>query len=103
MTRSRENQRRLDPRATIVTTSSVTAAADQCLVLTAAAATTVTLPTAPADGTTLRVVVANGRTDNVVARGGSLLMGLAENMTLDHAYAAITLRFVDAATGWRLL
>jgi hypothetical protein len=30
-------------------------------------------------------------------------MGLAENMTLDYDLAAITLRFIDAAIGWRLL
>jgi len=63
-------------------------------------ATTVTLPASPAAGNIVWVTVANGRSDNVIARNGQNIQGLAENMTLDTAYAAVQLRFSDATMGW---
>jgi hypothetical protein len=92
-----------DGVVTLVTSTSVNAEDGQCLVLTGGFSTAVFLPSAPEIGTTIQIVVANGRVDNVVVRNGNLLMGLAENMTLDYDLAAITLRFIDAAIGWRLL
>jgi hypothetical protein len=63
-------------------------------------ATTVTLPASPAAGNIVWVTVSNGRSDNVIARNGQNIQGLAENMTLDTAYAAVQLRFSDATMGW---
>jgi hypothetical protein len=60
---------------------------------------TITLPLSPSAGNEVVIMVGN-YTGVVVARNGSNIMGLAENMTLDAAYAAITLIYVDATRGW---
>ena len=46
------------------------------------------------------VTVGNGRTDNVIARNSSNINSIAENMTIDNAYAGIQLRYADATRGW---
>ena len=92
------------PTIEIVTGTTQTAAADNHYVLTNAAATTVTLPAAPSAGDVVWITVANGRTDNVVARvGGSPtqnIQGIDEDLTLNAAYAAVQLRYVDSIRGW---
>lgn len=88
---------------TVVTGTSVTATAGQHLILTNASATTVTLPGSPTAGDTVWITPANGRTDNVVARNTKLIMGLAENMTMNLKYQTACLRYVDATYGWRLV
>jgi hypothetical protein len=60
---------------------------------------TITLPSSPSAGN--EVVVINGNfTGVIIARNGSNIMGLAENMTMDIAYAAVTFLYVDATRGW---
>ncbi len=61
---------------------------------------TITLPASPAAGN--EVVVINGGSfiDTIIARNGSNIMSLAENMTLDKAYAAMTFIYIDATRGW---
>lgn len=60
---------------------------------------TITLPSSPSAGN--EVVVINGNfTGTTVARNGSNIMALAENITLDIAYAAVTFLYVDATRGW---
>ena len=61
---------------------------------------TITLPLTPGVGN--EVVVINGGefTATVVARNGSNIMGLAEDITLDVNYAAVTFLYVDATRGW---
>jgi hypothetical protein len=63
---------------------------------------TVTLPASPTAGN--EVVIINGGefTATVVGRNGSNIMGLAENMTLDRNYAAMTFIYIDASNGWRV-
>jgi hypothetical protein len=63
---------------------------------------TVTLPSSPTAGN--EVVIINGGefTATVVGRNGSNIMGLAENMTLDRNYAAMTFIYIDASNGWRV-
>lgn len=88
------------PTMNLVSGTTQTAVANNHYVLTNAAATTVTLPASPAAGDVVWVTVGNGRVDNVVARNGQNINSLAENMTLDNAYAGIQLRYADATRGW---
>ena len=41
--------------------------------------------------------------DTIVARNGSNIMSLAEDITLDKAYVSVTLYYVDATRGWRII
>lgn len=88
------------PTMNIVSGTTQAATANNHYVLTNASATTVTLPASPAAGDVVWVTVANGRVDNVIARNGQNINSLAENMTLDNAYAGIQLRYADATRGW---
>jgi hypothetical protein len=88
------------PAMNIVSGTSQTAVASNHYVLTNAAATTVTLPASPTAGDVVWVTVGNGRTDNVIARNSSNINSIAENMTIDNAYAGIQLRYADATRGW---
>lgn len=65
-----------------------------------AAASTLTLPSAPALDTLVFVVVLNSRSDNVLARSGSLIWGLAENLTIDDPKAIFAAKFVGGTLGW---
>jgi hypothetical protein len=87
------------PTVNVTTSTSFTAVAGNHYIL-RGGATTVTLPASPAAGNIVWVTVSNGRSDNVIARNGQNIQGLAENMTLDTAYAAVQLRFSDATMGW---
>jgi len=64
---------------------------------------TITLPSTPGVGN--EVVVINGGefSATVVGRNGSNIMSLAEDMTLDVNYAAVTFLYVDATRGWVLI
>ena len=88
------------PTMNIVSGTTQTAVASNHYVLTNASATTVTLPSSPSAGDVVWVTVGNGRTDNVIARNGANINSIAENMTIDNAYAGIQLRYADATRGW---
>ncbi len=88
------------PSLSVVTGTTQTATANTHYVLTNASASTVTLPGSPAAGAEVWVSVANGRVDNVVARNGNDIMDLAEDLTIDNAYATVRLRYVNATLGW---
>jgi hypothetical protein len=88
------------PTMNIVSGTTQAAVANNHYVLTNASATTVTLPATPSAGDVVWVTAANGRTDNVIARNGSNINTLAENMTIDNAYAGVQLRYADATRGW---
>ena len=88
------------PQMIVVSTASSTSIKDRHYVLTGASATTLTLPGTPAAGDVVWVTVANGRTDNVIARNGRNIQSVAEDMTLNSAYAAVQLRYIDATRGW---
>lgn len=62
---------------------------------------TITLPASPSAGWQVVITVGNF-TNTVVGRNGSNIMDLAENMTLDRAYAAMNFLYVDATRGWRV-
>lgn len=91
------------PAMSIETGTSVSLASGQHAVLTNASATTATLPTSPSAGNLVWVTVANGRVDNVIARNSHKINGVAENMTLNMAYATVQLRYVNATYGWAII
>lgn len=65
-------------------------------------AITLTLPATPSVGDEVRVSEAAGNSNCVVARNGSNIMSLAENLTLDTAYAVVSLKYVNSTIGWAL-
>jgi hypothetical protein len=88
------------PTLNVVTGTTQTAVASNHYVLTNVAATTVTLPATPTAGDVVWVTVGNGLTTNVVARNGSNIQSLAEDLTLNAAYAAVQMRFINSTIGW---
>lgn len=84
-----------------VTGTSQTALSNYQYTLTNVAATTVTLPASPVVGDKVIVKPANGLATNVVARNGSTIEGLAEDMTIDSAFAVANLQFLNGS--WRLV
>lgn len=62
---------------------------------------TITLPSSPQPGNEVEIIVGN-YTGVVVSRpsGVGNIMGLAENMTIDIAYAPVRLIYIDATRGW---
>ena len=64
------------------------------------ASLTLTLPASPAVDDQVGVINASGTTTCVIARNGALLMGLAENMTVDRLNVGFTLVYTGASKGW---
>jgi len=62
--------------------------------------TTLTLPSTPTVGDVVGVSEVSGGTTSVIARNGSNIMSLGEDLTLDQAYAAFRLTYVDSSVGW---
>ena len=88
------------PAMTVTSSTAISAVAGNHYVVTGASTVTVTLPTSPSAGNVVWITIANGRVDTVVARNGQNINSLAENMTIDNAYAGVQLRFADATKGW---
>lgn len=63
-------------------------------------AITLTLPATPSVGDEVRLSEVAGNVNCIVARNGSNIMSLAENMTIDKAYAVLFFRYVNATIGW---
>ena len=61
---------------------------------------TITLPASPSTGNEVVVINGGAFTATVVGRNGSNIMSLAEDITLDINYAAVTFIYVDATRGW---
>src|SRR5574343_249582 len=71
----------------LITGTTVNAQAGKHYVLMSGSAqSTVTFPAAPVVGDVIFVGVASARNDSVIARNGQLIMGVAENLTLDYGY-----------------
>lgn len=68
-----------------------------------AAGRTITLPASPAAGWEVSVSIIGTFTDTVIARNGANIMSLAENMTIDRGNITVTLYYVDATLGWRMI
>lgn len=88
------------PLLNVVTGTTQAAVKDNHYVLTNASATTLTLPATPSAGDVVWVTVGNGRVDNVIARNGSNIQSLAEDLTLNAAYAAVQMRYINSTIGW---
>lgn len=73
---------------------------ERCFVT--AATQTITLPATPSAGWEVAIGV-NAFTDTVIARNGSNIMSLAENMTINSPNIVVSLVYVDASQGWRIL
>lgn len=88
------------PTINVTASTTISATASNHYVLTAATTATLTLPSSPTSGDVVWVTVANGLDTNVVARNSENINGIAEDMTIDNAYAGIQLRYADATEGW---
>jgi hypothetical protein len=64
---------------------------------------TITLPASPQPGWEVTIATAGTFTDTIIARNGTNIMGLAEDMTLNLPNYSVTLFYVDATRGWRII
>jgi hypothetical protein len=64
---------------------------------------TITLPASPTAGFEVTITIGGTITNTVIARNGSNIMSLAEDMTIDKANVSVTLYYVDATRGWRVI
>jgi len=64
---------------------------------------TITLPASPQPGWEVTIAIAGTFTDTIIARNSANIMGLAEDMTIDRGNVAVTLFYVDATRGWRII
>jgi hypothetical protein len=78
--------------------TNTTAVASRTYVLTASL--TLTLPLSPAAGDWVSVQNSSGTITAVIARNSSNIMSLAEDLTLDADFVAVTLVYADATRGW---
>lgn len=63
---------------------------------------TITLPATPSSGWEVGVAIGGSFTDTVIGRNGSNIMGYAENLTVDKAYATLRFVYTDTTGGWRI-
>jgi len=63
---------------------------------------TITLPASPTAGNEVVIINGGEYTGTVVGRNSQKIMGLAEDMTLDRAYAAMTFMYINSSNGWRI-
>ena len=63
---------------------------------------TVTLPSSPTAGNEVMIINGGAFTGTIVGRNSSNIMGLAEDMTLDKEYAAMTFLYINTSNGWRI-
>jgi hypothetical protein len=68
-----------------------------------AAGLTITLPASPSAGSEVSVTIAGNFTNTIIARNGQNIMSLAEDLTIDRADVTVTLLYVDATRGWRIV
>jgi hypothetical protein len=87
----------------IDSTTPISATAGQHIVCTNAGVVTVNLPGSPTAGQTVWITPGNDRVDNVIGRGGSNIMSLAEDMTINNANITVALRYINSTLGWRLV
>ena len=86
---------------TTTATSKTLANRERCSVT--ASSLTITLPASPQAGWEVAITVAGSFTDTVIARNGANIMSLAEDFTIDRAEVTVTLYYVDATRGWRII
>ena len=104
MTPARVAQAMLKLPAYAITTTSVSKTLinrERCAVI--AAGLTITLPASPSAGSEVSVTIAGNFTNTIIARNGQNIMSLAEDFTIDRADVTVTLYYVDATRGWRIV
>ena len=89
--------------ATVTTTSTSKTLANHESCTVTASGQTISLPTSPQPGWKVVIIIAGTFTDTIIARNGANIMSLAENMTIDKGNVAVTLLYVDATRGWRII
>jgi hypothetical protein len=90
------------PTTNIITSNVVTAIKANHYILKNTSATTLTLPASPSTGDLVWVTIGNGLNTNIIGRNGSLIRGLAEDMTVNIANTTLQLRYIDSTLGWQL-
>ena len=68
-----------------------------------AAGLTITLPASPSAGSEVAVTVVAAITNTIIARNGQNIMSLAEDLTINRGDVTVTLYYVDATRGWRII
>lgn len=63
---------------------------------------TITLPSSPSPGWEVVVLIGGNFNNTTIERNGQNIMGIAENMIIDLAYASINFTFIDSTRGWRV-
>ena len=104
MTPQRTAQALLQLPAYTITTTAISKTLvnrERCTVT--AAGLTITLPASPAAGAEVAITVAGAITNTIIARNGQNIMSLAENFTVDRPDVTVTLYYVDATRGWRII
>ena len=86
---------------TTTSTSKTLANRERCTVL--ASGLTITLPANPSPGWEVSVTIAGTIVDTVIARNGANIMSAAEDLRVDIPDVTVTLYFVDATRGWRII
>lgn len=95
-----DNRRVSNTRLTTsVITTNTTAEAGKYYYINAGSVT-LTLPATPTAGDQIGVAEISGNTNSVIDRNSSNVMSLGENLTLDKAYSAFRLVYVDSSVGW---
>ena len=64
---------------------------------------TLTLPASPSVGSEVAVTIAGTFTNTIIARNGQNIMSLAEDFTINRPHLTVTLYYVDATRGWRIV
>jgi hypothetical protein len=82
-------------------TSKTLANRERCSVT--AAGQTITLPANPLAGWEVSITIGDSFINTIVARNGQKLMGLEEDLTIDVPNVTVTLYYVDATLGWRII
>lgn len=91
----------IDYTVTTTAVNKTLANRERCTVTTSGL--TLTLPATPSAGWEVTVTIDGTSTNTLLARNGSNIMSLAEDMTLNVSNISVTLYYVDATRGWRII
>tara|TARA_R100000234_G_scaffold120047_1_gene105091 strand:- start:603 stop:1169 length:567 start_codon:yes stop_codon:yes gene_type:complete len=97
-TQMNTKQQELTPN---VITGNTTASKDNRYFLNGSALT-LTLPSSASAGDTIAISEMGGNANNIIGRNGHKIQSLAEDMTIDTAFAAFQLQYVNATVGWAI-
>ena len=89
-----------DVYSSIYVNVDTTAITNRLYVFTSSTLKTLTLPASPTNGDSLYISNRSDISTNIVARNGQLIMGLAQDVTLDVAPASFKLTYAAGTQGW---